>query len=118
MATWDTSKAIQLNSLEDLNGESNLINFSNDEIPFFVTMVYEDDHLKESAKIEFTTKFWLKYKKYINYRKKVVGKYLFFFNNKYIKVLDSINDSLEYGTYKDDRYFIQITNHCESKFSI
>ena len=40
MATWDTSKAIQLNSLEDLNGESNLINFSNDEIPFFVTMVY------------------------------------------------------------------------------
>jgi hypothetical protein len=45
-----------------------------------------------------------------------VEKYLFWFNGEYIGVKEKLTDALEYGSSRDDRYFIQITNHCDTQY--
>jgi hypothetical protein len=54
--------------------------------------------------------------KNLNFRKEVVGKYLFWFNKEFIGVIDTIPDVRKYGSSKDDRYLIQITENSESAF--
>ena len=105
MSNWEIN-AIRFPRKDELIEESiyqcDLINFNETETPLFIQMVFNNKHLTEESKNEF--------------RKKVVGKYLFFFNKKYIKVINTIKDSLKYGTWEDDRYFIQISNHIETQF--
>ena len=122
MSGWNSKNIIKtestLNKSKDIehNYLCDLVNFTENETPFFIKMVLNDDHLNEVSKKEFKKKFLLKYLRDINYRKKVIGKYLFWFNKKFMGLIDDIYDSIEYGTSKDDRYFIQISNHFESSF--
>ena len=90
--------------------------FPEGDEPFFIKRVLSDTHLKKKSKNQFVKKFLKFYNLDINFRKEVVEKYLFWFNGEYIGVKEKLTDVLEYGTYKNDRYFIQITNHCDTQY--
>ena len=97
----------------------NLINIKEGEIPMFANMVFNDKYLNKSSINTFIKKFWNKYinPENIEFRKSVVGKYLFWFNKKFIGVIDNIDDCDTYGnSMYDTRYLIQISNYCECAY--
>ena len=101
------------------NHDELLINIKEGEIPLFAEMVFKDKHLTKKAIKEFEIKFWKKFSnpKNSKYRKSAIGKYLFWFNQKFIGLIKNLKDTDKYGTGLDDRYLIQITNFCESAYS-
>ena len=100
----------------DEDEDEKLLNYNGDSIPLFVELVFDNKHLNKKAKNQFKTKFWKFFSnpKNYEYRKKTLGKYLFWFNQKFMGVYDTIDDIIDEGKIEDDRYFIQITNKSES----
>ena len=76
--------------------------------PSFISMVLDDTHLSNNAKLEFINEFWNKYQIDSNFRKEVIGSYLFFYNNSYYGIISSVKDTIPIGNSKDDKYLIQI----------
>ena len=74
--------------------------------PSFISMVLDDTHLSNNAKLEFINEFWNKYQIDINFRKEVIGSYLFF--KKYYGIISSVKDTIRICNSKDDKYLIQI----------
>ena len=97
-----------------LNKDISLLEYSNDNLPIFYDMVISDDFLTQVSKDQFIINFWEKYTKSKKYRQKVIGKYLFWFNKKFIGVIDDIMIVDYYGTRKDSKYLIQISNRSEN----
>ena len=115
-------KAIQIPeniNEEKYNCDEKLINYKKGDIPSFFEMVVNNEYLKEDSKLEFYEKFWKKYSnpKNIKFRKDNIGKYLFWFNKKFMGTINNVKESYDYGTWKDDKYLIQITNKIESAYN-
>ena len=115
-------KAIQIPeniNEEKYNCDEELINYKKGDIPSFFEMVVNNEYLKEDSKLEFYEKFWKKYSnpKNIKFRKDNIGKYLFWFNKKFMGTINNVKESYDYGTWKDDKYLIQITNKIESAYN-
>ena len=108
----NVTKIPKLNTIED-NKDESLLNIKEGNIPSFVEMVEMNNHLTEKAKKDFYKKFWKNFSniKNVNFRKKSIGKYLLWFNQKFIGTIDKVSDAYKYGDWKDDRYLIQITNY-------
>ena len=110
------------NNLEEENYycDENLINITEGEIPNFAKMVFTDTYLTEDAKNQFKKKFWKKFSnvKNLKYRESVIGKYLFWFNQTFIGVIDDMLECKKYGNPRiDNRFLIQITNLRETEYS-
>lgn len=90
----------------------NLIYLDENNPPLFISMVLNNRHLGNEAKMQFKEKFLKKFLKpeNIEFRKSVRNSTLFFYNNRYRGLVNDIRDTFSLGTEKDDRYFIDIYN--------
>ena len=104
--------------VQNFQSIESLINFKDGEEPDFYDMVMSDTHLTKTSKNKFIKSFWNIYKKSenIDFRKSVIGKYLFWLNKKFIGVIDNLNDTDNYGKNSDDKFLIQISDTYESSF--
>ena len=126
---WYKSRArkpLDDDNTEEIKGECNflykedesLLNIDPSNYPLFYEMVINNPCLLKKSKTQFLKKFWKKYSnpKNIEFRKSVIGKYLFWFDKEFIGVIDNIMDVSNYISEKNNRYLIQISNRCEKQF--
>lgn len=102
------NKKYEKNSLINLNGR----------LPDFINLILEDDYLNEKSKKDFDLiNFLDKSPEGLKYRKKTVGKFLFWLNKKFIGVINNSDDTLLYGKRGDNKFLVQIGTHTEKSYS-
>ena len=111
----------KINILRSIEKEHNLCELTkmlvNDEIPDFYNIIMIDPYLTEESRKDFINNFWIYYESDIEFRKNVLEKYLFFFNKKFMGILNSSDETENYGKQSDNKFIVKISNDYKTMYN-
>lgn len=90
------------------------INFDKNNLPYFATIVLNDNYFTKENKKKFKSGFLDKYLRYKKFREQVDGKFLFWLNKVFVGVIDKSDDTELFGKIGDDKTLVHISNNNET----